>query len=100
MSSLSTGWATGPSASGKTTFSKRLSIQVLGHGLRPFPLAMDDYFLDRERTPRDELGELDYEALGALDLARLNDDLKRLTAGEPVEMDDWIELGLVVHADR
>jgi uridine kinase len=76
----------GPSASGKTTFSKRLSIQLLAHGIRPFPLAMDHYFMDRERTPLDENGQLDYEALGAVDLDLFNDHLQRLMSGEMVEM--------------
>jgi uridine kinase len=76
----------GPSASGKTIFSKRLSIQLLAHGIRPFPLAMDHYFLDRDRTPLDENGQPDYEALSALDLDLFNEQLKRLMAGEEVEL--------------
>jgi uridine kinase len=71
----------GPSASGKTTFSKRLAIQLLAHGLRPFPLALDDYFVDRERTPRDEHGQLDYETIRALDLELFNGNLRDLIAG-------------------
>ncbi|NIV34720.1 MAG: nucleoside kinase, partial [Anaerolineae bacterium] len=51
----------GPSSSGKTTFSKRLGIQLLANGLRPFSLELDSYFVDREKTPRDEQGEYDYE---------------------------------------
>lgn len=76
----------GPSASGKTTFSKRLSIQLLALGLSPFPLELDSFFVDRERTPKDESGEYDYEALGALDLARLNHDLAGLIAGQRVQL--------------
>jgi len=71
----------GPSASGKTTFSKRLAIQLLAQGLHPFPLALDDYFVDRERTPRDEQGQLDYETIQALDLAFFNENLRDLIAG-------------------
>ena len=59
----------GPSSSGKTTFSKRLAVQLLASGRRPFAIALDDYFLDRDQTPRDERGELDFEALEALDVA-------------------------------
>ena len=56
----------GPSSSGKTTFSKRLAIQLLAHGLRPFTLELDNYFLDRELTPRDAEGNFDFEALEAI----------------------------------
>ncbi len=76
----------GPSASGKTTFSKRLSIQLLALGISPLPVELDNYFVDREATPKDELGQFDYEALAALDLARLNRDLRRLIAGETVRL--------------
>jgi uridine kinase len=76
----------GPSASGKTTFSKRLSIQLMALGLAPLPIELDNYFVNRERTPKDEQGEFDYEALGALDVARLNLDLRRLIAGERVRI--------------
>ncbi len=76
----------GPSSSGKTTFSRRLSIQLLSQGLRPYPLEMDNYFVDREKTPRDESGELDFDAFDALDRERLNDDLKRLLSGEEVAL--------------
>jgi uridine kinase len=71
----------GPSASGKTTFSKRLAVQLLAHGLRPFPLALDDYFVDRDITPRDEKGQLDYETIHALDLTLFNDNLRDLISG-------------------
>jgi uridine kinase len=76
----------GPSSSGKTTFSKRLAVQLLTHGLSPFPLEMDNYFIDRERTPRDEAGDFDFESIYALDRERLNRDLKRLIAGERIRM--------------
>ncbi|MGH2522409.1 MAG: nucleoside kinase, partial [Anaerolineales bacterium] len=76
----------GPSASGKTTFSKRLAVQLLASGLRPFPLALDDYFVDRELTPRDASGQLDYESLYALDVARFNEDLLELMAGRIVQL--------------
>jgi len=76
----------GPSASGKTTFSKRLSIQLLARGISPFPLEMDNYFVDRELTPRDENGELDFESIHALNRERLVDDLRRLSAGETVQL--------------
>ena len=71
----------GPSSSGKTTFSKRLAVQLLANGRRPFPLALDDYFLDRERTPLDENGERDFETLRALDLELFNRQLLRLMSG-------------------
>jgi uridine kinase len=76
----------GPSSSGKTTFSKRLAIQLLAHGLRPFTLEMDNYFVDRDLTPRDEKGEFDFESLHALNLALLNEHLLRLLAGERVQI--------------
>lgn len=76
----------GPSASGKTTFSKRLAVQLLANGLRPFPLGLDDYFVDRARTPRDASGQLDYENLHALDVARFNDNLLTLMAGKTAQL--------------
>ena len=76
----------GPSASGKTTFSKRLSVQLLARGLRPFALELDNFFVDREATPRGEDGAFDFEALEALDLERLNHDLQALVAGETVRL--------------
>jgi uridine kinase len=72
----------GPSSSGKTTFSKRLSIQLLANGLRPFALEMDNYFVEREQTPRDEQGEYDFEHLGALDVTLFNNHLLRLLDGQ------------------
>ena len=76
----------GPSSSGKTTFSKRLGIQLRILGLDPVLISLDDYFVDREHTPKDENGEYDYEALEAIDLDLLNNDLRRLFAGESVEV--------------
>ena len=68
----------GPSSAGKTTFSKRLAVQLMAYGIQPFTLAMDNYFVDRELTPRDEQGAFDFEALAALNLERFNKDLLAL----------------------
>jgi uridine kinase len=76
----------GPTSSGKTTFSKRLSIQLLAYGLAPFPLEMDNYFLNREETPLDESGQPNFESIYALDRRALADDLSRLIAGEKVQL--------------
>lgn len=76
----------GPSSSGKTTFSNRLSIQLLSKGLTPHPIGLDDYYADREKCPRDENGEYDFECLEALDLEQFNEDMTRLLAGEEVSM--------------
>ncbi len=76
----------GPSSAGKTTFSRRLSIQLLANGLRPFPLEMDNYFVPRQRTPRDESGDYDFESLYALDLELFHAHLVRLMAGEQVTL--------------
>ena len=76
----------GPSSSGKTTTSKRLGVQLRILGLHPVLISTDDYFVNREDTPRDENGDYDFEALEAIDLARLNQDLGRLMAGESVEI--------------
>lgn len=76
----------GPSSSGKTTFSKRLSIQLLANGLRPFALELDSYFVDRDKTPRDEQGQFDFESLGALDVDLFNDHLLRLLDGQAVTL--------------
>lgn len=76
----------GPSSSGKTTSSKRLSIQLGVLGLKPVIIALDDYFVDRDKTPRDENGDYDFEALEAIDLELFNDHLQRLIAGESVEI--------------
>ncbi len=76
----------GPSSSGKTTFSKRLSIQLMTNGLRPYPISLDNYFVDREETPRDADGNYDYESLYALDLQLFNEQLHALLKGEEVEL--------------
>ncbi|MDR2891282.1 MAG: nucleoside kinase [Alistipes sp.] len=74
----------GPSSSGKTTTAKRLGIQLQVSGLRPVMISLDDYFVDREKTPLDEAGEYDYESFEAIDHRRFNDDLGRLLKGESV----------------
>jgi uridine kinase len=74
----------GPSSSGKTTFSKRLSVQLLAQGLEPFPLEMDNYFVDREQTPCDATGKYDFEAVEALNTKQLENDLRSLIAGQEV----------------
>lgn len=74
----------GPSSSGKTTFCKRLGIGLGVLGFHPQSISLDDYFVDRTKTPRDESGDYDYEALEAIDLALFNDHLRRLFAGEAV----------------
>ena len=76
----------GPSSSGKTTSAKRLAIQLGVLGLHPVLISLDDYFVDREQTPKDENGDYDYEALEAIDLALFNDHLQRLMRGERVEI--------------
>lgn len=76
----------GPSSSGKTTFSKRLSIQLMTCGLHPVALSLDDYFVDRELTPLDEHGQYDFESLYAVDLPYFNAELNALLRGEEVEL--------------
>ena len=76
----------GPSSSGKTTFSKRLSVQLMANGLRPYPISLDDYFVNRVDTPKDENGNYDYESLYALDLDFFNHQLQALLNGEEVEL--------------
>ena len=76
----------GPSSSGKTTFSHRLSIQLKAHGLHPHPIAVDDYFVNREDTPKDEFGNYNYETLGAIDVKQFNEDMTNLLAGKEVEL--------------
>ena len=76
----------GPSSSGKTTFSHRLSTQLIACGLRPHAIATDNYFRNRADTPRDERGEYDFECLGAMDVEGFNRDMNRLLNGETVEM--------------
>jgi uridine kinase len=79
----------GPSSSGKTTFSKRLAIQLLANGIRPKPLELDSYFVDREETPLDEQGNFDFESLGALDLELFNRQLLELMAGREVTLPQY-----------
>ena len=76
----------GPSSSGKTTSAKRLGIQLGVLGLRPVMISLDDYFVDREKTPKDENGDYDYESLEAIDLKLFNDHLRRLMQGESVDI--------------
>lgn len=91
----------GPSSSGKTTSTKKLGIQLTTNLLRPKMISLDDYFVNREDTPKDEYGEYDYESLYALDLERLNSDLKRLLAGECVNLPTYsFELGRRVEKEK
>ena len=76
----------GPSSSGKTTTCKRLSIQLLANGIRPLQISLDDYFVDREHTPKDEKGEYDYESIYALNLKLINEQFNKLFQGEEVEL--------------
>ena len=79
----------GPSSSGKTTSAKRLSIQLMTNLIVPKMISLDDYFVDREHTPKDENGEYDYESLYSLDLERLNSDLSRLLRGEEINLPSY-----------
>ena len=79
----------GPSSSGKTTFSHRLSIQLKAHGLKPHPIAVDNYFVDREKTPLDEYGNFNFESLYAIDLEQFNKDMTALLNGEAVQIPDF-----------
>ncbi len=76
----------GPSSSGKTTTCKRLSIQLLTNGIKPVPISLDDYFVDREQTPKDESGDYDYESLYALNIPLLNQQMNSLFCGEEVQL--------------
>ncbi|MBP3677140.1 MAG: nucleoside kinase [Agathobacter sp.] len=76
----------GPSSSGKTSFSNRLSIQLSAKGLRPHPIALDDYYVDREKSPKDENGNYDFERLECIDIEQFNQDMTRLLNGETVDM--------------
>lgn len=76
----------GPSSSGKTTFSKRLTIQLLTEGISPFALEMDNYFVNREDTPKDENGHYDFEHIDALNREMMNEHIKRLIKGERVQL--------------
>lgn len=91
----------GPSSSGKTTSTKRLAIQLMTNLMTPKMISLDDYFVNRDRTPRDEDGELDYESLYALDLERLNSDMSRLLAGEEINLPTYsFEFGRRIEKDR
>lgn len=76
----------GPSSSGKTTFSHRLSIELRVNGMRPHPIAVDNYFVDREQTPKDENGNYNFECLEAIDVKQFNEDMQALLAGEEVNL--------------
>ena len=76
----------GPSSSGKTTFSRRLSVQLLAHGLSPYPLELDNYFVQRDRTPLGKDGQPDYEAIEALDLQLLGEHLEKLVSGKSIQL--------------
>lgn len=91
----------GPSSSGKTTTTKRLAIQLMTSLITPKMISLDDYFVDRADTPRDASGDYDYESLYALDLPRLNSDLKRLLDGETINLPTYsFELGKRVEKNR
>lgn len=79
----------GPSSSGKTTTSHRLAVQMMGKGLKPIPIPVDNYFVNREDTPLDENGQFDYEVLEALDVELFNDHMTRLAKGERVELPEF-----------
>lgn len=79
----------GPSSSGKTSFSHRLSIQLRTMGMMPHPIALDDYFVNREDTPKDENGDLNYECLEAIDIQKFNEDMQKLLSGETVELPNF-----------
>lgn len=76
----------GPSSSGKTTFSKRLNVQLLACGLKPYAISLDDYFVNRTQTPRKADGDYDFESIYSIDLPYFNDSLTRMLAGEEVEL--------------
>ena len=79
----------GPSSSGKTTFSHRLSIQLMANGYKPHPIAVDNYFVEREQTPIDETGDYNYEDLHAVDIELFNKHMTRLLNGEKVELPEF-----------
>ena len=91
----------GPSSSGKTTSTKRLAVQLATNLIVPKMISLDDYFVDRDKTPLDEYGEYDYESLYALDLERLNKDLKALLSGKEINLPTYsFELGRRVEKER
>lgn len=79
----------GPSSSGKTTFSHRLSIQCKAHGMNPHPIAVDNYFVDREKTPKDENGNYNFEVLQAIDIEQFNQDMTDLLKGKTVDIPEF-----------
>lgn len=79
----------GPSSSGKTSFSHRLAVQLIAQGLKPHPIPMDSYFVNREDTPVDEDGKLDYEVVEAVDIEFFNEQMTQLLAGKRVELPDF-----------
>lgn len=79
----------GPSSSGKTTFAQRLSIQLRVNGIQPISISLDDYFVDREQTPKDENGQYDFEALAAIDLELFNEQLTAIIQGKKVELPSY-----------
>lgn len=79
----------GPSSSGKTTFAQRLTVQLKVNGMRPVALSLDDYFVDRDRTPRDDKGAYDFEAIEAIDLELFNEHLCRILNGESVSVPSY-----------
>ena len=79
----------GPSSSGKTTFANRLGIQLRVNGVIPIPISLDDYFINRDDTPKDENGEYDFESINAIDLKQFNTDLKGLLNGDEVEIPSY-----------
>jgi uridine kinase len=79
-------WIAGPSSSGKTTFCKRLSIQLLTNGIKPVQISLDDYFVDREKTPLDANGEYDYESIHSLNIPLINEQFNALFRGEEVTL--------------
>ena len=83
----------GPSASGKTTFSKRLGVQLAVNGLHPYQISMDNYFVDREKTPHDEFGNYDFEALEAIDIEFFNSQLLDLFDGKEIQLPSLILTG-------
>ena len=85
----------GPSSSGKTTSCKRLSIQLLTNGIKPVPVSLDDYFIDREKTPKDDKGEYDYESLYALNIPLLNQQLKLILWAPDLDYSDETSLNEV-----
>lgn len=76
----------GPSSSGKTSFSHRLCIQLRAIGMVPHPIALDNYFVDREKTPKDENGNYNFECIEAMDIKQFNEDIKKLLSGEEIQM--------------